>query len=110
VSVADGALKIKNTNTDKTEFKIKLERGCVQARARDDVPNLLMLSFFVTRSNPTPKTFALLAEDKSPPPFNLLLLCLLLFPHPHPSPAALASRRASSALRFATRARCAGVW
>lgn len=64
VSVADGALKIKNTNTDKTEFKVKLERGCMQARARVDVPNLLMLSFFATRSNPTPKTFALLAEDR----------------------------------------------
>ena len=63
VAVADGALKIKNVATDKTEFKVKLEPGCMRTTARPDVPNLLTLTFFATRSNPTPRTFAMLAED-----------------------------------------------
>eukprot|EP00277_Geminigera_cryophila_P035734 CAMPEP_0173109674 /NCGR_PEP_ID=MMETSP1102-20130122/43675_1 /TAXON_ID=49646 /ORGANISM="Geminigera sp., Strain Caron Lab Isolate" /LENGTH=114 /DNA_ID=CAMNT_0014008823 /DNA_START=103 /DNA_END=446 /DNA_ORIENTATION=+ len=63
VSVADGALKIKNTANDKTEFKIKLERGCLQAKSGDQVPNMIVINFFVTRSNPAPKTVTFLAED-----------------------------------------------
>ena len=39
-------------------------REYLQSKAREDVPNMLELSFGVSRSNPTPKVFSFLAEDE----------------------------------------------
>jgi hypothetical protein len=35
IAVADGTLKLKNASTDKTELKLKLERGCLQVSVRE---------------------------------------------------------------------------
>jgi len=38
-------------------------RHFAQAKSGDQVPNMIVINFYVTRSNPAPKTVTFLAED-----------------------------------------------
>lgn len=56
-------LKLKNADTDKTEYKFRLCKGCMMVTAHPDIVRMFEVRFVQTKYNSTPMVYTFLADS-----------------------------------------------